>query len=161
MHTTGKGARKVSQVAISTVASWDGQTGVGIILRSRQGVGVRKLAYLAQDPAPERVIYAAVLVALAELAETQATGATVLLESAEVVDQLNRRTTPPGAVRDLYVQLRCRANSLWPTRFELGKPAATLVARQLAQYALERGEPVAVLHGTPLLPLVFEAPLVA
>jgi len=109
----------------------------------------------------EQALYEAVLAALKDATDAQVRGVTVYVDSQQVVDQLRRQAPVPEDARELYVQVRCHANALWPTRFEVAKPTLGFAARQLAQDALRNGQTLTIAHGTPLLPLSFSEDLVA
>jgi hypothetical protein len=140
---------------ISAAEQLDGRVGVGVVLKGRGGVSLEKLSYVAEAGHREEALYRALVEALGDAVDRNLRGLTVLVEDPRLVSELNRETPVPEALQPLFVQIRCRANSLWPARFEVAKPTQAFGARQLAQDALLHG-PVRHTPGVmPLLPLGF------
>jgi hypothetical protein len=155
------GVMRGPHAVVSAVQRWDGRIGVGVVLRGRGGVSLEKHCYVAEAADTEEALYRALLETLNDAADRSLRGLAVLVDDATVVDELNRQIPVSDRLRSWFVQVRCRANSLWPTRFEVAKPAQALPARQLAQDALEHGMVMHRAGVTPLLPLRFAEERVA
>ena len=146
---------------ISAVQQWDGSIGVGIVLRARGGVSVQKLGYVSEASSIEEGLYRALVEALDYASDHNMRGLIVFVDDAHVVDELTWQSEVCEDLRPWFVQVRCRANALWPARFEAAPPTLSFSARQLAQDALEHGQTFTLAHGTPILPLRFAEDLVA
>jgi ribonuclease HI len=146
---------KFSQVLISVLRRGGSAVGVGIVFRSRQGANVRKAGFLVEEASPEQATYQAILIALAEAQRCQVNGLTIYVDSAQVVDELNRKVRVVAPLLPAFAQVRCAANTLRRVRFSLGNAAQTFSARRLARTALQDRRPVNIEYDTPLLPLNF------
>ena len=155
------GTMKGPHAVVSAAQRWDGRIGVGAVLRGRGGVSLEKRGYVAEAEDIEEALYRVLLDVLNDAMDRNLRGLAVLVDDAHVVEELNRQSAVCDRVRPWFVQVRCRANSLWPARFEVAKPAQAFGARQLAQDALEHGLVRHRAGVTPLLPLRFAEDMVA
>ena len=153
------GAQKLvnrfSYALVSTLRVPGEGVAVGIVFRTRDGVNVRKMGYLAGEVTLEQAAYGAVVKALDEAEAANARAITVYLDYPQVVDQLNRRLRAPASVQSQFIQVRCRANALGRVRFRNARVGWNFAARRVARSVVTGRQPVNVEYDNPLLPLSF------
>ena len=149
------------QLILAAAKQWDGRVGVGTIFRGRDGFSTHKLGFVSESTDIEEALYRALLDALDYATEHSIRGLVVYVDDDHVARALDLQAEVPDALRPWFAQVRCRANALWPTRFEVAPIGVAIPARRLAQDALQYGQTLNLTHDTALLPLSFSQDLVA
>lgn len=152
---------RFSQAHISVARGPNGVLAVAILLRTRQGVNVRKIAYLPQERSVADATFGAILVALSEAALARVRSLTVYLDDAQTVAELNRQVRVAPERQSQFVQIRCQCNALGRVRFERARPSQNFASRRLARQTLISRQPVNIEYENALLPLSFGKDLAA
>ena len=144
---------KFSSLTISAVEGPGEVVSIGKDYRTRDGVSVRKVAYLQDSVSAKDALYQAVLTALTAAARADVRRFTVYVDDPQVAAELARRAPIPPKLQSIGVQVRCRANALGRVRFCEADPGRTATTRELARQALAVGQPISLALESPRLPL--------